>query len=219
MLRPSLGRVLPELLPAVDGAVEQSVRRCHRLVAAAGGPVGLVDLVAVAEVAGQDAEVPVGEQRDHGFLRHRVPGSRVAHEVAVARALLVRALAEDRVADVPRVQIAQLVDVARVEGAALALLRRGLAGMPHVEVGDQLGPALEDVDQRHRPVGTDQLRGRIELDHGQPAPLRGQCITGAGVGLLLDAEFVDPRLPRRPVGHLRHRMIARRDLCHALDCC
>ena len=38
------------------------------------------------------------------------------------------------------------------------------------------------------PVGTDQLRGRIDLDHGQAASLRGQCITGAGVGL-----FPDPK--------------------------
>jgi hypothetical protein len=34
-------------------------------------------------------------------------------------------------------------------------------------------------------------------------------ITGAGVGLFLDAEFIDPRLPRRPVSDLRHGTIAR----------
>ena len=71
----------------------------------------------------------------------------------------------------------------------------GPAGVPHLEAGDQLGPTVEDVDQRNRPVGTDQLRGRIDLDHGQAASLRGQCITGAGVGHFLDAEFIDPRLP------------------------
>jgi hypothetical protein len=89
------------------------------------------------------------------------------------------------------------------------------AGVPHLEVGDQLGPTVEDVDQRHRPVGTDQLRGRIDFGHGQAASLRAQRIAGAGVRLLLDAEFVDPRLPRRPVGDLRHGMVARCGLCHS----
>ena len=50
-LRPALGRVLPGLLPAVDGQIQQSVRRRHQFVAAAGGPVGLVDLVTVSEIA------------------------------------------------------------------------------------------------------------------------------------------------------------------------
>jgi hypothetical protein len=68
-----------------------------------------------------------------------------------------------------------------------------------VKVGDQLRPAVEDVDQRHRPVGTDQLRRRVDLDHRQPASLRGQRVIGARVGLLFDPELVDPRLPRRPV--------------------
>jgi hypothetical protein len=85
----------------------------------------------------------------------------------------------------------------------------GPADVPHLEAGDQLGPTVEDVDQRNRPVGTDQLRGRIDLDHGQAASLRVQCITGAGVGLFLDAEFIDPRLPRRPISDLRHGTIAR----------
>ena len=78
-----------------------------------------------------------------------------------------------------------------------------------LEVGDQLGPTVEDVDQRNRPVGTDQLRGRIDLDHGQAASLRGQCITGAGVGLFPDPKRLYLILPglavddRRRCGHAR----------------
>src|SRR6266566_1510484 len=85
-LRPALGRVLPELLPAVDGQIQQSVRRCHQFVATAGGPVGLVDLVTVPEITDQDAEVPVCDQPFYGGLRHREPGSGPAHEVAIPRA-------------------------------------------------------------------------------------------------------------------------------------
>ena len=53
------------------------------------------------------------------------------------------------------------------EGAALALLRGRSAGVLHLELGVQLGPTVEGVEQRHRPVGTDQTRGRIVLDHRQ----------------------------------------------------
>src|SRR5262245_50735597 len=74
-LRPAFRRVLPELLPAVDGQIQQSVRGCHQFVAAAGGPVGLVDLVIVPEIADQDAEVAVRDQPVYGVLRHRVPGN------------------------------------------------------------------------------------------------------------------------------------------------
>src|SRR5260221_14185772 len=72
-LRPALGRVFPGLLPAVGGQIQESVRRCHHFIAAAGGPVGLEDLVTVSEIADQDAEVPVCDQLVHGVLRHRVP--------------------------------------------------------------------------------------------------------------------------------------------------
>src|SRR3954447_10053815 len=83
-LRPALGRVLPELLTAVGRQVEQSVRWRHYFVAAAGGPVGFVDLVTVPEIADQDAEVPVGDQPVHRLRWHRVPRDRPPHEVAIA---------------------------------------------------------------------------------------------------------------------------------------
>src|ERR1700733_12204032 len=67
-LRPALRRVLPELLSAVDSQVQQPVRRCHQFVAAAGGPVGLVDLGIAPEITDQDAEVPICDQPVHGVL-------------------------------------------------------------------------------------------------------------------------------------------------------
>jgi DNA-binding transcriptional MerR regulator len=70
---------------------------------------------------------------------------RYADEVAVADALVIRALAERGVGDVARMQVGQLADLAVAEGAALALGGGGPPGAPHVKVGDQLAAALEDL--------------------------------------------------------------------------
>jgi hypothetical protein len=59
-----------------------------------------------------------------------------------------------------------------------------------VEVGDQLRPTVEEVDQRHQSVGTDQRRLRIDLDHRQPSASRGNRVTLAGVRLLPDPKRV-----------------------------
>jgi hypothetical protein len=82
------------------------------------------------------------------------------------------------------------------------LLGGGSAEVPHLKVGDQLGPALEDLDQWYRPIGADQRGGRIDLDHRQTPSLCRQNVTGSRVGLFLDPELIDPRLPDRPVGDL-----------------
>jgi len=68
-----------------------------------------------------------------------------------------------------------------------------------VEVGDQLQPTLEDVDQRHRSVGTDQRGGGIDLDHGQPPAGRCDRVTLAGVRLLPKAQRVQFGLEGGPV--------------------
>lgn len=57
-----------------------------------------------------------------------------------------------------RVQIGQLVDVGRGEGAALALLRGGAVGVPHVKVDDRLAAALERLQQRDRAIRADQRK-------------------------------------------------------------
>src|SRR3954453_3604641 len=104
-----------------------------------------------------------GEQSLRGLL-YRVPRLVPAHEVAVADALLVRALAEGGVGHVARVQERQLAHLARVQRAAFALLLRRLAGIPHVVVGDALTAALEGLEQRDRPPRADQRDRRVDLD-------------------------------------------------------
>ena len=65
LLGPAWGRVLPGFLAAVDGEVHERVAVVHGLDAAAGGPVGLEDAVAVAQVADQveQALLAVTEER------------------------------------------------------------------------------------------------------------------------------------------------------------
>lgn len=49
-LRPALGRVFPELLAAVDSHIGHPVADTHRLAPAAGGPIRLEHVIAVAQV-------------------------------------------------------------------------------------------------------------------------------------------------------------------------
>ena len=79
----------------------------------------------------------------------------------------------------------------------------GPAGVPHLEAGDQLGPTVEDVDQRHRPVGTDQLRGRIDLDYF------GMSSSVGPTAVVAYALVRDEGLLRR-AGRGRLRRVARR---------
>ena len=62
-------------------------------------------------------------------------------------------------------KVGQLGDVRRAPGAALALLGRGMACVPHEVVRDQLRAALECVEQRDRAVGADERRRRVDFDH------------------------------------------------------
>ena len=57
-----------------------------------------------------------------------------------------------------------------VHHAAFALLGRGLAGVPHEVVGDELPGPLERVEEGERPVGPDQREVGVDLDHGQASP-------------------------------------------------
>src|SRR5712692_2289127 len=204
-LRPALGRVLPELLPAVGGQIQESVRRCHHFIAAPGGPVGLEDLVTVSEIAGQDAEMPVCGQLVHGVLRHRVPRNIPTHEVTVTDALLVRTFAERGVGNVAGMQVGQLANLAVGEGAALALGAGGLTSMPHVIVDDQLSPALEDREQRDRSMRAKKLDGGVYLHHRQPSASCRDRIPFAGVRLFPYPQSVQFCLPGGPVDHRRQR--------------
>jgi hypothetical protein len=59
-----------------------------------------------------------------------------------------------------------------------------------VEVGDQLGPTVEDVDQRDRPVGSGQRSLRIDFDDREAASGGGDRVAFAGVGLFSDPKPV-----------------------------
>ena len=100
-------------------------------------------------------------------------------------------------------RIGQLAHLAVVERAALALGLGGLAGVPHVEVRDQLPAALEGVQQRDRPVRADQRDGGVDLDHRQPPARRGDRVAFAGVRLLANPQRVDFGLPGGAVDHRR----------------
>jgi hypothetical protein len=196
VLRPAFGRVLPALLAAVNRHIQHAVAAAHGLAPAAGRPISLEDAIPIAQVAGLHPEtVSTGASHGEaavGLLRHRVPRHHVpAHELAVAVALVVRALAEDGEGHVARVQVRQLQRLAGVECAAFALVGSWAARMPHVPRGEQLGTALERVEQRHRAGCSNERRSRVDLDHWESPTSSGDCVALAGVRFLSHAELVD----------------------------
>jgi hypothetical protein len=174
----------------------------QRLDAAVGGPVGLVYLVAVAQVAGDEPEVATVGESGRGVLR-RVPGERIAHEVREPGALRVGTLREHGVRDVARVQVVQALHVVRREGAPLALVRERCAVVPHVEVGDEHPPALEHVHERGvaaRPAHRDARHRR----HRQPTYRGRDRVSFAGVRLLPGQQLVALAEPGLSVDDRRH---------------
>jgi hypothetical protein len=69
-----------------------------------------------------------------------------------------------------------------------------------VERREQLTAALEDVDQRSRPVRAGQRGRRVDLDHRQAPPGRRDGVALPGVRLLAVSQLVDALLPARPIG-------------------
>lgn len=63
------------------------------------------------------------------------------------------------------VQVADVVHVEDARGAALALAFDPRAQVPHVLVGDELVAAVEDVQERYRPVLADQGGRGVDLGH------------------------------------------------------
>src|SRR5215469_2385796 len=202
-LGPAGRRVLPCFLPAVDRPVEHAVGRCHHLARTPAIPVRLEHPVAVPQVTHLHAEPAPSEQHLRRIPR-RVPRSVPPHEVAVAHALLVRTLAERRVGDVTRVQVGQLADLPIEERAALALILRGLAVVPHVVVDDQLTTPFKDVDQRDRALLADQCGRGGYLHHRQLPSGRRYSVALSGMGLLPDQQVVQLGLPGLAVDYHRH---------------
>ena len=113
--------------------------------------------------------------------QRRVPRHVPAHEVAVADALVVRALAEDRVGDVAGMEVGQLRDLGGDPRAAFALLGRGPAVVPHVVVGDELSAPFERVEQGRPVRPARRAGGGVDLDHGQAPPGGGDRVAFPGV--------------------------------------
>src|SRR5262249_23881596 len=118
-----------------------------------------------------------------------------AHKAAVAFGLVERALAEDGEGDVTLVQIGQFADLPGEEGATLTLVGCGAAVVPHVIRDEQLGAALEDIDQEDLSVASDERSRWVPLRHGQPSPRGGDRIALPGVRLLPGAQGVDGGQP------------------------
>ena len=105
-LWPAGRRVLPRLLPPVDGQVEQPVAVVHRLNAAPRRSISFEDFGSLSQVANDvhHAHPPSNQESVERVLGGRVPRHFPAHEVAVPDALLVRALAEPGVSGVTGMQ-------------------------------------------------------------------------------------------------------------------
>jgi hypothetical protein len=103
-LWPAGRRVLPPLLPPVDGQVEQPVAIIHRLDATPRCPVGLEDIRSLSQVANDvhHAHPTSNQESVERVGRGRVPRHLPAHEIAVPGALCVWTLAECGVGDVAR---------------------------------------------------------------------------------------------------------------------
>jgi hypothetical protein len=72
---------------------------------------------------------------------------------------------------------------------------RGLAGVPHAEVGDELVAAFEGLEQRDLAPFADQVGRGVDLDHGQPSAGGRDRIAFPGMSLLADEQLVELRRP------------------------
>src|ERR1035438_7107598 len=215
-LWPAGRRVLPRLLAPVDGQVEQPVAVIHRLDAASRRPVSLEDLGSLSQVANDVHHAhPASNQERVERVLGRVPRHLPAHEVAVPGALFVRALAKRGVGDVARMNIGQLADLRCNPGAPLALLRRRVAGVPHEVVGDEHPASLERVEQRHRAMWANQLRGRIDFHHRQPSTGCCDRVTLVRVSLFSNPQCVKVCLEGAPIDYSgRFNFVSLLACCH-----
>src|ERR671911_382818 len=205
-LRVALRRVLPLLLAAERGHVQVAPGGSHGLVTAAVDEIGAVDLITLADegvvpVPLVDAEILVPVAGD------RVPGD-VLPPVALLQLpdLGLRRARGEHERHIPRVQVGGVGDLVRDEGAAharplgvrIATLRVRVGGdLRPVEgaVDDQLTAALEQVGKRGRPVRALEAVLLLDRHPRHPAALGRERVTGSGVLLLLDEQFLAGGLP------------------------
>lgn len=142
-----------------------------------------------------DPEAPTGRCvhiRAERTARRRVPGHPVTGFLLVREGLVDRTVGDDHEAGVvvgEELQSGELRGEARAAAALPLGTRR-----PHVVVDDELGPAVEHIDQVDRPFGADQ--GVVgQFNHRQTAPLRGDPIQLARGSLLAFAQLVKRGAP------------------------
>src|SRR5208282_4903896 len=133
-------------------------------------PVSLEDIRSLSQVANDVHQAhPASNQESVERVLGRVPGHLPAHEVAVQDALLVWPLTERGVGDVTGMQVGQLADLRCIESAALALLRRRVAGVPHEVVGDEQSASLKRIQECYGAMLANERCRTIHLDHGEPS--------------------------------------------------
>ena len=214
-LWPAGRRVLPRLLPPVDGHVEQPVAVIHRLDAAYRRPVSLEDIGSFSEVANDVHHAhPASNQEGVERALGRVPRHLPAHEVAVPGALFVRALAKRGVGDVARMNIGQLADLRCNPGAPLALLRRRVAGLPHEVVGDEHPASLKHIQCCDRPTFANERCGTVHLDHWEPSAGGCNGVALSCVSLLSNPQCVQLGEEGAPIDYLRGSKFISHEVCH-----
>lgn len=165
---------------------------------------GAIHRVAVAEEhVEREATARRGiHVRPEGAVRGRKPLHPVPDAVAVGEGLLDRALGDDHESRVVGLQELESREL-RGEGRASAALPLGVRE-PHVVVGDELGAAVEEIDEAHGAVGS--LQGVVgQLHHRQAPALRGDGVQLARRGLLTHPQRIELPAPGLCVDDRRHR--------------
>src|SRR5215467_889947 len=216
LLRPPSRRVLPVLLPPVDSQVEQPIAVIRVFDSPGRRPVGLKDLGSLPQVANEvHPAYPAPNQKCFERALRRIPGHLLAHEVAVTGALRVGTLTKHGKCGVTRMEIGQLADLRGNPGAPLALLRRGMAGVPHEIVRDELPTTFERVEKRQRTVRANQRDARVHLHHREPAAGGGNEVTLMCVRLLPNPQPIELSLKPAPIDYLRNSKFISHDVLPA----
>ena len=178
----------PGLLAPVDGQVEHRIGATHRLVAPAGGPVALEDLITVTQVA---HVIPKCRRRSARRARSRAPSRRASPSPGTPGSGHSRGTAPGRRPRTSRLSSA---------GSSSSTWAMSFVEPSHWPAAGALSyhimydakscclPRRCRPGEPRRPV---QRRGRVDLDHRQPPAGGGDRVALASVGLLAEPERVD----------------------------
>ena len=178
-LRPAGRRVLPVLLAAERGQVEEGPDAAERLDAATPGRVGEEDAIAIAEehVKGKILRRP--QLALEVLAADRVPGDLPAHPAGERLDLALRRARDERERGVARVQVrerADLVGEHRAAPARLAVLcqtrscRRAAAGVPRRGPAARPRPRAPRTSSRSRTPSSAAAGGRPRARRAGASP-------------------------------------------------